>query len=179
MHVRFAGQTVNEILEKIYRNCTTSQITLNVIPHCDRKMCWQFGYSWQSHAVQTCEENGNHGMMHLLSSQVLQASLLKSAIWTSVEEYHVLKYDLQLSLAVIKLQVGLWQGSPRTHTSSCTGCHIVLRNLAAYHVSMWNIKLSQDIISNVISCVTATSRLFVHTILILIRTRGAESQLVF
>lgn len=28
MHVRFAGQTVNEILE----NCTTSQITLNVVP---------------------------------------------------------------------------------------------------------------------------------------------------
>lgn len=32
MHVRFAGQTVNEILEKMYRNCTTSQITLNVVP---------------------------------------------------------------------------------------------------------------------------------------------------
>lgn len=32
MHVRFAGQTVNEILEKLYRHCTTSQITLNVVP---------------------------------------------------------------------------------------------------------------------------------------------------
>lgn len=32
MHVRFAGQTVNEILEKMYRHCTTSQIMLNYVP---------------------------------------------------------------------------------------------------------------------------------------------------
>lgn len=80
MHVRFAGQTVNEILEKMYRHCSTSQITLNVVPQSVTGTCVDSLAIGDK--VMLCKPDAR--------SQVLQASLLKSAIWTSVEEYHVL-----------------------------------------------------------------------------------------